>query len=74
MTHRTKLESILIQRGLTQTDLFNMIEDSKFKTLGKDRINRIVSGQHTNYNMNTLILLTTVLGVTPNDIVDYETD
>ena len=72
--HRTKLESILIKRGLTQTDLYNLIVDSGYKALGKDRINRIISGEHTNYNMKTLTLLTSVLNVTPNDIVEYETN
>lgn len=74
MQPRTKLEAILIDRGLTQTDLYNLIEKAKFKPIGKDRLNRIVSGVHTNYNMNTLTILTTVLNATPNDIVEYETD
>jgi len=74
MAHRTKLESVLINRGLTQTDLFNLIVDKGYKPLGKDRLNRIVSGVHTNYNMNTLSILVDVLNITPNDIVEYETN
>ena len=36
----TKINKILIERGLTQTDLFELIK-SNGNSIGKDRINRI---------------------------------
>lgn len=69
---RTKLENILIQKNLSQTDLYEMIGTAGFKKIGKDRINRYVTGVTLNYKMNVLVILCTVLGCTPNDIVEYE--
>lgn len=70
MTSDTKLSKLLLERGLTQTDLFDLIDISKYKTIGKDRINRIMTGKHTNYNLDTLRSFCHVLNVTPNDVID----
>lgn len=66
----TKLQRILRMRGLTQTDLFNLIQDSDYNNIGQDRINKLVLGKQTNYTIETAKTLAGVLGVTINDIVD----
>jgi|TARA_B100001248_G_C27395192_1_gene465089 DNA-binding Xre family transcriptional regulator len=65
----TKINKILIERGLTQTDLFELIK-SNGNSIGKDRINRIVNGKLTNYHTNTAKILAQALGVSLDDIVD----
>ena len=56
----TKINKILIERGLTQTDLYELIK-SNGNEIGKDRINRIVNGKLTNYHTNTAKILATAL-------------
>lgn len=70
--NQTKLAKILMKRGLNQTDLYDIIEDSPHKNIGKDRIHKIVTGKTTNYHLDTLRTLCHVLSVTPNDIIDFE--
>ena len=65
----TKINKILIERGLTQTDLYELIK-SNGNEIGKDRINRIVNGKLTNYHTNTAKVLANALGVTLDEIVD----
>lgn len=65
----TKINKILIERGLTQTDLFNLIQLTG-KNIGKDRISRFVSGRQTNMHIDTLKVFASALGVTIDEIVD----
>ena len=65
----TKIQKILIERGLTQTDLYELIK-SNGSEIGKDRINRIVNGKLTNFHTNTAKILSNALGVKIDDIVE----
>jgi DNA-binding Xre family transcriptional regulator len=65
----TKINKLLIERGLTQTDLFNLIQLTG-KNIGKDRISRYVSGRQTNMHIDTLKVFAKALGVTIDEIVD----
>ena len=65
----TKINKILIERGLTQTDLYELIK-SNGNEIGKDRINRIVNGKLTNYHTNTAKVLANALGVSLDEIID----
>jgi DNA-binding Xre family transcriptional regulator len=65
----TKINKILIERGLTQTDLYELIK-SNGNEIGKDRINRIVNGKLTNYHTNTAKILANALGVSLDEIID----
>lgn len=65
----TKVQAILLQRGLTQTDLYDLIKEQG-KEIGKDRINRIVNGKLTNFHTNTAKIIANALGVKIDDIVD----
>jgi transcriptional regulator with XRE-family HTH domain len=67
----TKLFKILKQRGLSQSDLFDMIEDSpNHQTIGKDRINRIVTGKQKNYTIQTAKTIAEVLVIKLDDFVE----
>ena len=70
MNKETKLSQILNERGLTQTDLFIMISDSGNKVIGRDRISKMVNGKLKNFNMETAKIISGVLGVKIDDIVD----
>lgn len=65
----TKIKKILLERGLNQTDLYEIIKEGGHE-IGKDRINRIVNGKLTNYHTNTAKLLAEALEVSLDDIVD----
>lgn len=65
----TKIQKILIERGLTQTDLYELIKDGG-NEIGKDRINRIVNGKLTNFHTNTAKILANALGVKIDDVVE----
>lgn len=69
-TRITKIQLLLRSRGLTQTDLFNLIKDSKHKNIGQDRINKLVLGNQKNYTIETAKTLADVLGVKLDDIVE----
>lgn len=66
----TKLQRILRSRGLTQTDLFYIINDSQYKNIGQDRINKLVLGKQKNYTIETAKTISNVLGVRLDDIVE----
>lgn len=68
----TKIKKILIQRELTQTDLYDLIRENG-EEIGKDRINKIVKGTITNYHLKTAVILADALGVKIDDIAETET-
>jgi DNA-binding Xre family transcriptional regulator len=67
----TKLYKILLDRSMTQKDLYNLImEANNGKSVSMYIINEIVNGKRKNYNMNTAILIFNALNVPIDDIVD----
>lgn len=66
----TKINKILIERGLSQTDLYELILENGSE-IGKDRINRIVNGKLLNYHTNTAKALAKALNVKIDDIIEY---
>lgn len=66
----TKIQKILIERGLSQTDLYELIILKNGSKIGKDRINRIVNGKLLNYHTNTAKALAKALNVKIDDIVE----
>lgn len=67
---KTKLQKILIDNGITQTDLYYLIELKTGKTIGMDRISNIVNGKQKNFNISTAKAIADTIGVTLNDIID----
>jgi transcriptional regulator with XRE-family HTH domain len=67
----TKLYSILLKRGMTQKDLYNLIiQANNGKSISMYILNEIVNGKRKNYNINTAILISNALNVPIDDIVD----
>ena len=67
---KTKLQKLLIDMGISQTDLFYLIEYKTGKTIGLDRISNIVNGKQKNYNIATAKAIADTIGVTINDIIE----
>jgi len=67
---KTKLQKLLMDMGISQTDLYYLIEYKTGKTIGMDRICKIVNGKQTNYNISTAKTIAETIGVTLNDIID----
>ena len=68
----TKIKKILIEKSISQKDLYNAIIENCKTPIGKDRISKIVNGKLTNYSMHTLLKLCMALDVTPNDLLERE--
>jgi DNA-binding Xre family transcriptional regulator len=68
----TKIKKILIERKISQTELFDKIKFNSKTHLGKDVISKIVNGKKTNYEIFTLLKLCVALDVTPNEIIEKD--
>lgn len=66
----TKLQKILFERGLTQTDLYNLIQDTTGRVIGKDRISKLVNGHQKNLQVETAKAFAKALNVTLDDIIE----
>tara|TARA_R110001592_G_scaffold139139_3_gene358948 strand:- start:3128 stop:3361 length:234 start_codon:yes stop_codon:yes gene_type:complete len=68
----TKIKKILLDKSMSQKDLYEVIKKGCKTPIGKDRISKIVNGKMTNYSMHTLLKLCMALDVTPNDLLERE--
>jgi DNA-binding Xre family transcriptional regulator len=66
----TKLQKILFERGLSQTDLYHLIQDETGRIIGKDRISKLVNGHQKNLQVETAKAFAKALGVTLDDIIE----
>lgn len=71
--YRTKLESILKEKGWSQQRFIDKY-NRKFPDtpMCKDHLSRIVSGKRTGYTITTLFRFCAVLKKKPNQILDFE--
>tara|TARA_B100000902_G_C27182372_1_gene849604 strand:+ start:633 stop:884 length:252 start_codon:yes stop_codon:yes gene_type:complete len=69
----TKLKKLLVEKRISQTELFNLIKKHCKTYLGKDVISRIVNGKKTNYEINTLLKICYVLNCSPNKLIEKDT-
>lgn len=69
-TKATKLQKILFERGLSQTDLYHLIQDETGRVIGKDRISKLVNGHQKNLQIDTAKAFAKALGVTLDDIIE----
>lgn len=65
----TKLKSILKERKMTQTQLFNLISQQCVTPVPKYQISRICNGVTSNFTIITLMKICRALEVTPNDLL-----
>jgi DNA-binding Xre family transcriptional regulator len=66
----TKLQRLLFERGLSQTDLYHLIEEETGKVIGKDRISKLVNGHQKNLQVDTAKAFAKALDVKIDDIIE----
>lgn len=66
----TKLQRLLFERGLSQTDLYHLIEEQTGRTIGKDRISKLVNGHQKNLQVDTAKAFAKALNVKLDDIIE----
>ena len=66
----TKLQKILLDRGMTQADLMRAITKKTGFQIGRDRICKIVNGNLKNYTLETAVMIAESLQVNVDDIVE----
>jgi len=66
---QTKLSLILSEQGLSQIDLFYLIQSQTGKTIGLDRISKMANGK-INYTIETAKIIAKTLDVTLDRLVD----
>lgn len=71
-TTMTKLESILLDRNLSQGDLMRLIYQRSGFKIGRDRISKICTGRLKNYTMETAVMIAEALEVPVDDIIELK--
>lgn len=69
---RTKIEKILIERGINQLDLGSLVKEKTGKKLAPDHISKIVSGKVIDYYLRTAGYIAFALDVKLDDIIEDE--
>lgn len=70
MPPKNKLAQLLQDLGMTQTEFYYLIIHKTGKTIGMDRISKMVSGKLTNYSIDTAKTIAKALEVGIEEIVD----
>jgi DNA-binding Xre family transcriptional regulator len=68
----TKIETILLQRNMSQGDLMRLIQQKSGFKIGRDRISKICTGRLKNYTMETAVMIAEALQVTVDDITELK--
>ena len=71
----TKIRRILEKRGLSRKDLQALIKINDSEApMSPDAISRIVNGNRCDYKLSTVYRLCRALKITPNDLLDWESE
>ena len=68
----TKLEQILIERGMSQGDLMRLIKQKSGFKIGRDRISKITTGRMKNYSLETAVMIAEALEISVDEIVELK--
>jgi hypothetical protein len=68
----TKLEQILIERGMSQGDLMRLIKQKSGFKIGRDRISKITTGRMKNYSLETAVMIAEALEIPVDYIVELK--
>jgi transcriptional regulator with XRE-family HTH domain len=68
----TKLEQILIERGMSQGDLMRLIKQKSGFKIGRDRISKITTGRMKNYSLETAVMIAEALDIPVDYIVELK--
>ena len=66
----TKLQEILDENNMTQSQLIELIQLKTGKKFGKDRISLICSGKVVNYSLSTAMTISTAIGIPMDEFVE----
>ena len=66
----TKLQQIIENRQITQSDFIRIIKEKTGIDFDKGNLSRIVNGHKTNFTIETARILSDSLGVTLDEIID----
>lgn len=71
---KTKLEKLLFNRGITNKQLTRMMleEFGEVETIQYQNLYSIIVGANRNPSLKSLFRIWKTIGVTPNEIIDYE--
>lgn len=69
---KTKIQIILDDYELSQTDLQRLIHEKSGFKIGRDRISKIVTGKMQNYTVETAQMIAEALHVKIDDIVELK--
>jgi len=72
MAYKTKLRKVLENKGVSQTELYNRINQLCKEGLGMDVISRIACGKKKNYHIYTLLKICVALDITPDTLIEKE--
>ena len=67
----TKLQQILNENEMTQSQLIEMIRIKTGRIIGKDRISKICSGRITNYSLFTANTISRALGIPIDTFIEH---
>lgn len=68
----TKIESILLERNMSQGDLMRLIQQRSGFRIGRDRISKICTGRLKNYTMETAVMIAEALEVSIDEITELK--
>jgi len=68
----TKLEQILIERGMSQGDLMRLIKQKSGFKIGRDRISKITTGRMKNYSLETAVMIAEAVEISVDEIVELK--
>jgi DNA-binding Xre family transcriptional regulator len=66
----TKLAKLLILKGMTQQELYNLVQAKTGKQIQLYRISTMVNGKLTDYKVSTARILAKTLEVSTDDIIE----
>lgn len=66
----TKLQAILEQRNMTQSELIRVIKEKTGIEFDKGNLSRIINGVKTNFTIETGKIISDTLDVTIDEIID----
>ena len=70
MEKMTKLQAILEQRNMTQSELIRVIKEKTGIEFDKGNLSRIINGVKTNFTIETGKIISDTLDVTIDEIID----
>lgn len=66
----TKLAKLLILKGMTQQELYNLVQSKTGKSIQLYRISTMVNGKLTDYKVSTARTLAKALDVSTDEIIE----